>query len=121
MDSYESEKESKSIIEQKSILEEKKEEEKEIKIINKKTIKFKKNKSKNKNHFKNKTNFEKENYYKNVNFNTNPKSIKFERIIIKDSYCKYNTILTFKSFNGILYLIYTNKQCSIISYDLIDK
>ena len=121
MDSYESEKESKSVVEQKSILEEKKEEEKEIKIINKKTIKFKKNKSKNKNHFKNKNNFDKENYYKNVNFNTNPKSIKFERIIIKDSYCKYNTILTFKSFNGILYLIYTNKQCSIISYDLIDN
>ena len=68
----------------------------------------------------------------NSNNNTNlnnhksidPKEIKFSHELVNDAYAKFtldNTFTVFKSINEILYLIYTNKNKSIISYNLIDK
>ena len=37
------------------------------------------------------------------------------------SYGVDNTMVTFKSIDDILYFIYSNRQCSIISYNLIDN
>ena len=45
------------------------------------------------------------------------------KILIQDSFYQFwldNTFCVFKSFNNILFLIYTNKRNSIISYNLID-
>ena len=48
-----------------------------------------------------------------------------ELLIIKDSYTKFQFINIFASFisinNGILYLVYTNEQKSLIFYNLIDN
>ena len=53
-----------------------------------------------------------------------PKNMKLLSEITKDSYADYgldNIFIIFKIINDLLYLIYTNKNKSIISYDLIDK
>ena len=50
-----------------------------------------------------------------------PKDIKFLKSAVNDSYAKYvldNTFNVFKSIDDIIYLIYTNKNKSIITYDL---
>ena len=55
----------------------------------------------------------------------NPKNIKFLKEITKDSYSDYILDNTFCAFNSInddmLYLIYSNKKRSIITYNLIDN
>ena len=64
--------------------------------------------SKNKNNFK----------------SQNPKDIQFLKDLSIDSFvyhCFDNTFITFKSKYNILYLIYTNKYKSIISYDIINN
>ena len=123
MDSYDSEKESEKKFEEKSNSEKKEKINKEKKIINRKRKKNSEEEdiSQNKNFKLNDVSKSNDNYYKNLNFKSDPKSIKFDTCLIKDSYCKNNTIIVFKSFNDILYLIYTNKQCSIISYNLIEQ
>ena len=63
-------------------------------------------------------------YYVSNNLNnngSNPKDIKLLKSIIKDSFAEIdidNTFTVFKSINDILYLIYSNKNKSIICYDL---
>ena len=55
---------------------------------------------------------------------SDPKNIQFLDDIIKNSYCDWyldNTFAVFKSYNDILYIIYTNNQNSIIAYNLIKK
>ena len=55
---------------------------------------------------------------------TNPNNIKFLKDIVNDSNTKYfldNTFSVFKSIDNILYLIYTNNNKSIISYNLLDN
>ena len=78
------------------------------------------------NNFKLKENNNKNNIYNNNenedNF-SNPKKIKLLNKI-NDSYSKYllpNAFSIFKSINNILYLIYSNKNKSIICYDLIQN
>ena len=61
---------------------------------------------------------------KNKNNFLNPKNIKYVKNIINDSYAiggLDNTFSVFKSINNILYLIYANRNKSIISYDLINN
>ena len=56
--------------------------------------------------------------------NDNPKNMKFISEITKDSYANVtldNSFIVFKSISNILYLIYSNKNKSIISYDLENK
>ena len=53
----------------------------------------------------------------------NPIDIQFLNNIVNDSDTKYileNTFSVFKSIDNLLYLIYTNKNKSIITYNLID-
>jgi hypothetical protein len=63
-------------------------------------------------------------YYISNNLNnngSNPKGIKSLKSITKDSFAEIdidNTFTVFKSINDILYLIYSNKNKSIICYDL---
>ena len=50
--------------------------------------------------------------------------IKFSNNVIKDSYSDLwlgNTFTVFKSFNNIFFLIYTKKNRSIVSYDIINN
>ena len=75
--------------------------------------------------FKNKNNSisisEKYEIYDNLKFKSNPKNIRFFKDLAKDSngHCLLdNTFTVFKSINDILYLIYSNKNNSIISYNL---
>jgi len=75
--------------------------------------------------FKNKNNSisisEKYEIYDNLKFKSNPKNIRFFKDLEKDSngHCLLdNTFTVFKSINDILYLIYSNKNNSIISYNL---
>ena len=54
---------------------------------------------------------------------SNPKNIIFVNNLVEYAYSKINMdniFCTFKSINDILYLIYTNYQKSIISYNLTD-
>ena len=55
----------------------------------------------------------------------NPEKMKFFKDLSKDSYSDYildNSFCIFKSFyNDIPYLIYSTKNKSIISYDLMDN
>ena len=54
----------------------------------------------------------------------NPKDIVFFSNLVNDSYSKYwliDKFTVFKSINDILYLIYANKNKSIISYNIIDN
>ena len=56
--------------------------------------------------------------------NNKPKNIKFKKNIINDSYTHLtldNSFITFKSIDDILYLIYANKNKSMICYDLIKQ
>ena len=66
------------------------------------------------------------NIIKNINNNNNsePKDIQFLKEITKDSYAGYdllNSFNIFKSIDDILYLIYANKNKSIISYNIFDN
>ena len=59
----------------------------------------------------------------NVFFDSNPQNIEFSDYII-ESYAHEaldNTFLLFESINNILYLVYSNLDNSIISYNLIDN
>ncbi len=54
-------------------------------------------------------------------FKSNPNNIEYISDIIDDSYSDHtldNTFCIFQSINNIFYLIYSNEQCSIISYDI---
>ena len=56
--------------------------------------------------------------------NSNPQDIIFLNNIINDSYSNYrfmDTFCVFTSINNILYLIYSNENNSIISFNLIDN
>ena len=56
------------------------------------------------------------------NDNSNPIYIQFLKDLTKDSYAHYaldNTFSIFKSINNILYIIYSNKKKSIISYNFM--
>ena len=59
------------------------------------------------------------------NKNLGPERIKFLCNLTKDSYSDHNwldnTFTTFESINNILYLIYSNKDRSIIAYNIIDN
>ena len=60
----------------------------------------------------------------NIEFNSDPKDIKFLNDITTDSYTEQyldNSFILFKSINNILYLIYRNKDNSIIFYNLINN
>ena len=62
--------------------------------------------------------------YKNKENNLICKNIKFLKDLVNDSYSDLwlaNTFIVFKSISNIVYLIYTNKKNSIISYDIIDN
>ena len=68
----------------------------------------------------NKQNKNKNNEEKNVF----PENIKLLKEITKDSYSDYtldNTFVVFNSINDILYLVYTNKNKSIIFYNILDS
>ena len=57
----------------------------------------------------------------NNEFKTNPQNIKFSKNLIKDSYshCSIdNTFTVFKALDKIIYIIYSTKEKSIISYNL---
>jgi len=59
-----------------------------------------------------------------IKSNQNPKDISFSNDLIEDSYANNNldnTFSVFKSINNILYLIFSNENRSIISYNLIDN
>ena len=61
--------------------------------------------------------------FENTN-NTKDINIEFVKDLAKDSYAYFileNTFTIFKSINDILYLIYSNENKSIISYDLIEN
>ena len=69
-------------------------------------------------------NFKKEIYSKNKELYKNPIKIKFLKDMIKDIYSFYyldNTFLVFKSIYKILFLIYSNRNKSIVFYNLIDN
>ena len=54
----------------------------------------------------------------------NPKDLLFFKNLVIDSYSKdwlIDKFIVFKSFNNILYLIYSNNNKSIISYNIIDN
>ena len=58
------------------------------------------------------------------NNDSNPENIKYLNGRISDSFmrtCQDDSFCVFKSIDNILYLIYQNKQKSIISYNLIDN
>jgi len=55
---------------------------------------------------------------------SNPKEIKYLKDIVNDSYFKYekaNSFCIFMSIDEIFYLIYSTKNNSIISYDIIEN
>ena len=56
--------------------------------------------------------------------NSDITDIQFSHNLVMDSFSQFaldNTFTVFKSINDILYLIYTNNNSSIISFDLIDN
>ena len=60
----------------------------------------------------------------NIKKNSNPKEISFLKELTIDSFSGYdlrNTFEIFKSFNEIIYLVYTNRNKSIILYNLLDN
>ena len=62
--------------------------------------------------------------YNNIENNTSINNIKFENILtIETNTSQYldNTFCLFNSIDNIIYLIYSNNNCSIISYNLIDN
>ena len=65
----------------------------------------------------------KKKYFENL-FYTNPKNIHLQNNITKDSYCDAcldNTFCVFKTINNIIYLVYTNKNKSIIIFDIVNN
>ena len=91
----------------------------EIKLL-KKEIENLKNNNKNNNLLKENNNLLKE----SNEYNSNPKDIIFLNDIVNDSYsCCWliNQFVVFSSINNILYLIYSNKNKSIIAYNIIDN
>ena len=71
-----------------------------------------------------KNNNDMNNNIKNKNKDTKPKDIHFLNDLVKDSFAKFcldNTFSVFKSINNLFYLIYTNKNKSIISFDIMDN
>ena len=60
-----------------------------------------------------------------INLNLDPTKIEFLKILNDDKWEKHsgyeNTFIAFKSMYDILVLIYTNSECSIISYDIKDN
>ena len=61
-----------------------------------------------------------------MNFDNNPpfKKFKLYKDLTKDSFCTLdldNSFIVFKSIDNILYLIYSNEEKSIISYNIIDN
>ena len=56
-------------------------------------------------------------------FKSNPINIRFLKDLINDSFNIFfqNEFIIFKSINNILYLIYSNQDFSIISYDIINN
>ena len=73
---------------------------------------------------RNNTNLKDNQISNSINFNSNPKEIHFLKDLVKDSYARSildNTFIIFKSKNEILYLIYTNIDNSIVSYNIIDN
>ena len=70
-----------------------------------------------------KLNYKKYNEYNSSKYNSNIKNIEHSKDLIIDSYVDYNldnTFCVFKSINNILYLIYSNENNSIITFNLID-
>ena len=63
------------------------------------------------------------NVQENILFKSNPKDITIFRDLTKDSYNFFieNTFTVFKSINDILYLIYTNENKSLISFNIIEN
>ena len=63
------------------------------------------------------------NVQENILFKSNPKDIIIFRDLTKDSYSFFieNTFTVFKSINDILYLIYTNENKSLISFNIIEN
>ena len=64
-------------------------------------------------------------FNKKINNIINPIDIKFNYTLVTDSYSYYsfldNTFNIFESIENIIYLIYTNENKSIISYNIIDN
>ena len=88
-----------------------------------KDIKKMKNEIKN---LKEENKFLKNEIYKLYNYHVknNPKNIRLKSKISNDSYAHFdldNSFTVFNSINNILYLIYSNKNNSIICYDLIQQ
>ena len=61
---------------------------------------------------------------KNYSKNYTAKDIQYKADIKKEAFSEYdydNVFTVFESINDILYLIYTNKNISIIAYDIINN
>ena len=61
---------------------------------------------------------------KMIEYNSEPEDIEYFGDLTEDSYVDYsfdNSFTVFNSINDILYLIYSNKDKSIISYDIINN
>ena len=57
-----------------------------------------------------------------IEYNSEPHEIEYLKDLTDDSYADFsydNSFTVFKSINNILYLIYSNRNKSIISYDII--
>ena len=81
---------------------------------------------KNKNYLKNKEigGFPSSSTNKDSFQSSSPKDLQYKKDLTKDSFSEYdydNTFTVFKSINNILYLIYTNKNKSILFHDIIDN
>ena len=65
-----------------------------------------------------------ENIFNSEKEDSNPENIQFSKNLTKDAFSYYsfdNTLDLFKSFDDIIYMIYTNKNRSIISYNLLNN
>ena len=64
-----------------------------------------------------------DNSFNGNDFYSNPNNLIFYKNLTEDSLCSIlldNMFIIFKSFNDIYYLIYSNKQQSIISFNLLN-
>ena len=65
-----------------------------------------------------------ENIFNSEKEDSNPENIQFSKNLTKDAFSYYsfdNTLDLFKSFDDIIYMIYTNKNRFIISYNLLNN
>lgn len=65
-----------------------------------------------------------ENIFNSEKEDSNPENIQFSKNLTKDAFSYYsfdNTFDLFKSVDDIIYMIYTNKNRSIISYNLLNN